>query len=85
MWAYRKVMKISWKEKKTIEEVLKMADEQLYMIPTIKKRKIAYFGKTMNKENRGRSSTQDTNCARNKNRSNEAIGRAKYLEVIWQL
>ena len=39
MWAYRKMMKISWREKKTNEEVLEMVDEQLYIIPTIKKRK----------------------------------------------
>ncbi len=43
MWAYRKMMKISWREKKTNEEVLTLADEQLYIIPTIKKRKITYF------------------------------------------
>ena len=42
--AYRKMTKISWKGKKTSEEVLKMADEQLYRIATIKKRKIPYFG-----------------------------------------
>ena len=40
MWAYRKMMKISWRENKTNEEVLEMADEQLYITPTIKKRKI---------------------------------------------
>ena len=44
MWAYLKIMKISWREKKTNEEVLTLADEQLYIIPTIKKRKITYFG-----------------------------------------
>ena len=43
MWAYRKMMKISWSEKQTNEEVLTLADEQLYIIPTIKKRKITYF------------------------------------------
>ena len=37
-------MKISWREKKTNEEVLTLADEQLYIIPAIKKRKITYFG-----------------------------------------
>ena len=41
MWAYRKMMKISWREQKTNEEVLPLADEQLYIILTIKKRKIA--------------------------------------------
>ena len=44
MWAYRKMMKISWREKKTNEEVLTLADEQLDIIPTIKKTKITYFG-----------------------------------------
>ena len=32
MWAYLKIMKISWTEKKTNEEVLTLADEQLYII-----------------------------------------------------
>ena len=30
MWAYRKMMKISWREKKT-NEVLEMVDEQLFI------------------------------------------------------
>ena len=34
-------MKIFWREKKTNEEVLEMVDEQLYIIRTIKKGKIA--------------------------------------------
>ena len=38
------MMKISWRENKTNEEVQKMADEQLYIIPTTKKIKITYFG-----------------------------------------
>ena len=37
-------MKISWREKKTNEDALTLADEQLYIIPTIEKRKITYFG-----------------------------------------
>ena len=37
-------MKISWREKKTNEEVLTLADEQLYIIPTINKIKHTYFG-----------------------------------------
>ena len=51
MWAYRKMMKISWREKKTNEEVLTLADEQLYKIPTIKKRKITYFGHMIRRNN----------------------------------
>ena len=36
--------KIPWRENKTNEEVLTLADEQLYIISTIKKRKITYVG-----------------------------------------
>ena len=43
IWIYRKMMKISWRENKINEKVLEMVDEQLYIIPTIRKRKIAYF------------------------------------------
>ena len=49
MWAYRKMMKISWRENKTNEEIL--ADEQLYIIPTMKKRKITYFGHMIRRNN----------------------------------
>ena len=45
------MMKISWREKKTNEEVLEMVDEQLYIIPTIKKRKITYFGHMIRRNN----------------------------------
>ena len=51
MWTYRKMMIISWKEKKRIEEVLKMAHEQLYIIPTIDKRKNTYFGHVIRRNN----------------------------------
>ena len=48
---YRKMMKISWREKKTNEEVLKLADEQLYITSTIKKREIIYFGHMIRRNN----------------------------------
>ena len=44
-------MKISWREKKRNEEILEMVDEQLYIIPTIKKRKITYFGHVIRRNN----------------------------------
>ena len=44
MWAYRKMKNISWSDKKTNEGVLKLADERIYIVPTINKRKITYFG-----------------------------------------
>ena len=51
MWAYRKMMEISLRENKTNEEVLTLADEQLYIIPTIKKRKITYFDHMIRRNN----------------------------------
>ena len=42
-------MKI-WRENKINEEVLTLADEQLYIIPT-KKRKITYFGHMIRRNN----------------------------------
>ena len=44
-------MKISWRDKKTNEVVLKLADEQLYIITTLKKRKITYFGHMIRRNN----------------------------------
>ena len=40
--------------KKTNEEVLTLADEQLYIIQTIKKRKITYFGHMIRRNNNHR-------------------------------
>ena len=45
-------MKISWRDKKTNEEVLKLADERLYIVPTIKKEKSPiYFGHMIRRNN----------------------------------
>ena len=46
-----KMMTISWREKKTNEEAPTLADEHLYIIPTIKKRKITYFGHMIRRNN----------------------------------
>ena len=45
------MMKIAWREKKTNEVVLEMVDEVLYIVPTIKKRKITYFGHMIRRNN----------------------------------
>ena len=41
MWAYRRMLRVSWTEHKTNEEVLKTTRS---LLPTIKKRKCQYFG-----------------------------------------
>ena len=50
MSAYRKMMKMSRRETNE-EEVLKLTDEQVCIIPTLKKRKITYFGHMIKRNN----------------------------------
>ena len=44
MWAYRRMLRVSWTEHKTDEEVLRMVNTASSLLPTIKKRKCQYFG-----------------------------------------
>ena len=44
MWAYRRMLRVSWTEHKTNEEVLKTAKTTRSLLSTIKKRKCQYFG-----------------------------------------
>ncbi len=44
-------LNISWVDKKANEEVLKMADEQLYIITVIKKINITYFHHMIRRNN----------------------------------
>ena len=44
MWAYRRMLRVSWTEHKTDEEVLRMVNIASSLLPTIKKRKCQYFG-----------------------------------------
>lgn len=56
MWAYRRMLRVSWTEHKTDEEVLRMANTISSLLPTIKKRKCQYFGlkaKLKERENEG--------------------------------
>ena len=50
------------------EEVLKMADEQRYIIPTIKKRKITYFGQMIRRNNINRMLLEGPLEGKNKQR-----------------
>ena len=44
MWAYRRILGVSWTEHETSEEVLRMANTTSSLLPTIKKRKCQYLG-----------------------------------------
>ena len=51
MWVYRKMFKISWTQKITNENVLKMAQTNVYIVPAVKKRKLIYFGHMVRRDN----------------------------------
>ncbi|GFR92211.1 endonuclease-reverse transcriptase [Elysia marginata] len=44
MWIYRRLAKISWKDKKTNQEVCEHLGTRRELVNTIKTRKIKYFG-----------------------------------------
>ncbi|CAH2242692.1 jg7589 [Pararge aegeria aegeria] len=44
MWAYRRMLKISWTQKVTNEEVLRRVGCQRELWKTVKKKKVAYVG-----------------------------------------
>jgi len=46
MWLYRRILKISWVQKKTNEEVLQLVCQERTLIKEIIKRKLNYFGHT---------------------------------------
>jgi len=50
MKCLRFVLRISWKEKRTNEWVLQLADTQRHLLKTVKKRKMTYFGHIMRKK-----------------------------------
>ena len=44
MWTYRRIMRTSWIEHKSNEEVLSMINSKRLLVYMIKRRKLAYFG-----------------------------------------
>ena len=44
MWFFRRILKISWTEKKSNQEVLKMAGKERSLIKTIRKRQMKFMG-----------------------------------------
>ncbi|GFR60175.1 endonuclease-reverse transcriptase [Elysia marginata] len=51
MWTYRRILRISWKEKTTNKEVLKTMNlNSTKLLRSIKKKKLSYFGHTKRHE-----------------------------------
>ena len=50
IWVYRKMFKISWTQK-IGHEVMEMVQTKEYVVPTIKKRKLVYFGHMLRRDN----------------------------------
>ena len=51
MWVYRKMLKISWIQKIRNEDVMKMINTKEYVVPTIKKRQLSFFGHMIRRDN----------------------------------
>ena len=51
MWVYRKLLNISWKDRKRNEEILNMLKIKMYVLPAIKKRKTVYFEHMIRRDN----------------------------------
>ena len=51
MWCYRRVLRISWKDKKSNSWVLEKIDSTLVLRDIIRNRKLRYFGHIMRKDN----------------------------------
>ena len=51
MWVYRKMKRISWRDRITNDEVLKKVSAKRYVMSAIKLRKIAYFGHMVRRDN----------------------------------
>ena len=47
MWAWRRMLKISWTERKSNETVLNMVGEQRKLMKTIRKRQMRFLGHTI--------------------------------------
>ena len=50
MWIWRKIEKVSWMDRKTNDEVLKMAEEKRLLIDTIRKRKKNWMGHILRRD-----------------------------------
>ena len=55
MWTYRRMLKISWKEKITNEDVLKMINNKERMMRKIERKKLKYFGHIIRQDSLHRS------------------------------
>ena len=51
MWTYRRIMKISWNEYKSNKEVLNMINSKRMLVDMIKRKKLAYFGHLVRRDN----------------------------------
>uniref|UniRef100_A0A8D8Q737 Uncharacterized protein n=2 Tax=Cacopsylla melanoneura TaxID=428564 RepID=A0A8D8Q737_9HEMI len=52
MWLYRRILRVSWKDKVTNKEILRRMNKELEVLYIIKVRKLQYLGHIMRNENR---------------------------------
>ena len=95
MWFLRRILKISWKERKTNKEILTMADCKRTLIKTIRERQMKFFGhinrkngleklmlcgKIDGKKNRGRQRITFTNSL-NKHTTNNTMSNTELIRM----
>lgn len=84
MWFYRRMLRISWTDRKTNVEVLKEADTKRLLINKIRKRQAQFFGHFMRKESlEHRVTTAKIDGKRSRGRQREKItdSLAAWMEV----
>ena len=95
MWFLRRILKISWKERKTNKEILTMAGCKRTLIKTIRERQMKFFGhinrkngleklmlcgKIDGKKNRGRQRITFTNSL-NKHTTNNTMSNTELIRM----
>ena len=51
MWCYRRLLRISWKDKRTNKSILQELDKKPELLELVKKRKLKYLGHAMRHRN----------------------------------
>ena len=81
MWLYRRMLKISWTEKKTNEEVLEMANSDREILGSIRGRQLRFVGHILRREGLEKSVIE----GKMKGRKSRGRPRRNYVEEVKKL
>ena len=80
MWFYRRMLRISWKDKRTNVSILQELNTKRELIYVIVKRKMTYFGHAMRHPKC--SLMKDTLTGKTQGRRGRGIPRTSYVKII---